>query len=209
VRQTRTKMVTKRALICGVLTLAVSVAIDLLAAFIWRGYNFNTDSAGQLTALGALTRPIVLPLVEARCLLLVAFGIGVWQLSGSNFAMRVTGALLLAGGGLWFLSGFFRNRLGETPPVFSLQVILGAAGIVFLPLAAILLGAAAFHSIGTLVLLAVLTVLGLAVQGEPHVGLQERVMGYGFLFWDAVLAVALLLSATPSAAAASSPLGQL
>lgn len=186
----------KVLLVCGIVAPLLFVGTNLLGGVLWRGYSFTHQSISDLSAIGAPTRAVVVPLFIAVDLLLAGFGLGVWGLAGQNVALRIVAGLLVAYGVVGCAAEFFPYRLGEPPKPFNAGVILTAAGVIFL-LLAILSGAAAyrnwfrFYSIGTLLVFAVLTVVGFA-QAEARVGLQERVLSFGCLLWVAMLAIVLL-----------------
>lgn len=193
-------MLPKLALICGILAPLLFVFTDVVAGTSWKGYSFVWKSISELSAIGAPTRPFAAPLFIAQSLLLVAFGLGVWGQAGQNTPLRVIAGFLV-GNGIVSLAAtsLFPMRVGVVASALSVGVILGAAGVIFL-LVAVGFGAAAFtnwfrfYSIGTLLTFAVLTIFGLVAQNPGHgrVGLQERVMSYGFLLWIGLLTVVLL-----------------
>lgn len=116
--------------------------------------------------------------------------------------MRVMGGLLLGNAAISLVVfTFFPMHLGE--PVSAIHLVLMAANVLFLQMLTIVLGAAAFrnwfrfYSIGTLLAFLALTIFGLffapqIIPGPPQSGLQERVMGYGYLLWQAILSIVLL-----------------
>jgi hypothetical protein len=190
----------KLLLLCGIVAPLLFVGTNVLGGVLWSGYNFTNQSISDLSASGAPTRAAVVPPLIAVDLLLMVFGVGVWGVASRNGALRVVAGLLVVYGVVNAAAEFFPNRLGETPRPLSPGVILTATGVISL-LVAIGFGAAAyrnwfrFYSIGTLLVFAVLTVLGL-LQARARVGVQERVLSFGSLLWVAMLAV-VLLSAEP------------
>ena len=95
----------------------------------------------------------------------------------------------------------FPMHIGE--PLSAIHLGLMAVNVIFLQMLTIVFGAVAFrnwfrhYSIGTLLAFLVLTVFGIFVApqiipGPPQSGLQERVMGYGYLLWQALLSLVLL-----------------
>lgn len=191
----------KLMLICGVLASVLFIATDLLAGMLWEGYSFTVQSISELSAIGAPTRPLVVPLNLFFNALLILFGLGVWSASRKR-AMYVTAVLLLGNAIISFVVVlFFPMHLGEA--VSAVHLILMATNVIFLQMLAIVFGAVAFrnwfrfYSIGTLLAFLALTIIGLFVapqiiSGPPRSGLQERVMAYGCLLWQAMLAIVLL-----------------
>jgi hypothetical protein len=186
----------KLLLVCGIVAPLIFAGANVVGGVLWSGYNFTNQSISDLTAIGAPTRAAVVPPFIAADLLLMLFGLGVWGSASQNGALRVVAGLLVVYGVVNSAAEFFPNRLGETPGPLSPGVILTAAGVISL-LLAIGFGAAAyrnwfrFYSIGTLLVFAALTVLGLA-QAKARVGAQERVLSFGSLLWVVMLAVVLL-----------------
>jgi len=88
-------MLRKTLLICGILSSLLYVGTDILAGTLWEGYSFISRSISELSAIGAPTRPIVVPLYLANDVLVIAFGLGVWGLAGQKRALRVTAGLLV------------------------------------------------------------------------------------------------------------------
>jgi len=81
---------------CGVLSSLVYVVADILGASSWEGYGYASQSISELSAIGAPSRSLVLPLALAYDALLLAFGLGVCASTGRARALRVTGASLIA-----------------------------------------------------------------------------------------------------------------
>ena len=194
-------------LVCGILSSLLYVGTDILAGMLWEGYNFASQSASELSAFGASTRSLVLPLELTADVLLIAFALGVWVSAGRNRALRVTAGLLAANAVTALVAvAFFPMHPGEAVSTFdnTMNVVLMGVSVLFL-LGAMVFGAAAyknwfrFYSIGTFLVFLVediLATLGapqaIAGQPGPLVGIQERTMIYGCLLWVVVLAIVLL-----------------
>ena len=193
-------------LVCGILSSLLYVGTDILAGMLLEGYHFASRSASELSAFGASTRPLVLPLELAADVLLIAFALGVW-ISAGNRALRVTAGLLAANAITALVAiAFFPMHPGEAVSTFAntMNVVLMGVSVLFL-LGAMVFGAVAyrnwfrFYSIGTFLVFFVediLATLGspqaIAGQPGPLVGIQERTMIYGCLLWVVVLAIVLL-----------------
>jgi hypothetical protein len=193
----------KILLICGILASLLFVGTDVLAGTLYAGYSFTSRSISELSAVGAPTRSLVFPLNLMYNALLIAFGLGIWG-SSRKRAMRVTAGLLLGNAVIGFIVViFFPMHLGET--VSAMHLILMAVSVLFFQMLIIVFGAVAFrnwfrfYSIGTLLAFIALTIFGLfvapqVISGPPQSGLQERVMAYGCLLWQAMLSAVLLRS---------------
>jgi len=137
--------------------------------------------------------------------LLIAFGLGIWACS-RNRAMRVMTGMLFGNAVIGSMVViFFPMYLGEA--VSAIHLAFMAVNVIFLQMLTIVLGAFAFrswfrfYSIGTLLAFLVLTIFGVfvapqIVSGPPQSGLQERVMGYGYLLWQAMLSIVLFSNKT-------------
>ncbi len=196
----------KVLLICGILYLLLYVATDVVAGMLWEGYSFADQAISELSAIGAPTRSLVIPLLSVCIVLGIAFGLGVWRSAGRNRALRVTGGLLIIIGLVGLAWTPFPQHLGEPLSSFANTTHSIFAGIqVVLTLLAIGFGAAAYrnwfrlYSIGTILTLLIAGVVAFwmaAAQGgiaaPQWFGLIERINVYGYDLWTAVLSIVLL-----------------
>ncbi len=203
-------MVRKALLICGVLSSLLYVGTDMFGAMLWESYSYTSQTVSELSAIGAPTRPLVVPFFLAYGVLVIAFGVGVWGSVGRKRAMRVVGGLLV-GYGVVCLTGPFtpmhqREVLaaGGGTLTDTLHIIGTNVDVLFI-LLIIGFGATAFgkqfrlYSIGTILVLLVFGALtgldGPRIQANlptPWVGVTERICIFGSMLWVAVLAIALL-----------------
>jgi hypothetical protein len=202
--QARTGWVQQVLLSCGILAPLLYVGVDRLAGRLVRGYDFVSQSMGELSAVGAPTRLLVVSVNALGVALMIAFGTGVWRMTGPGLLSRISASLVVgqAVAGLVMVL-FFAPRYGERPIAASTGVIVGALGVVMLVLA-IGFGAAAFGGwfrvlsiaiLAAYVLLAVLRFTLLPTdQSVSLVGVQERTMLYAFLLWVLAFAVYCLVS---------------
>ena len=199
----------KTSLICGVLASLLYAGTDLLAGMLWEGYSFTDQAVSELSAIGAPTRALVVPLYVAHDVLMIAFGFGVWGASRKR-SQRIIGGLLIGYAVVGLVGLLFPIHQRGAEVTFTDTMHSALAGVtVLLILLAMGFGAAAYgnrfriYSIGTLLTLLVLgAVLGfvsgsqVATQGvvaPPRwFGLIERIDVYGFMLWVAVLAIVLL-----------------
>jgi hypothetical protein len=176
----------------------------------YEGYSTTSQTISELAAIGSPVKPLVDPLFLAYDVLLIAFGLGIWEAAGRKRVLRFTAGLLVAVGVIgfaWPFAAMHRREVlaaGGGTLTDASHIIL-ANVTVLLILLAMGFGAAAFgkrfrfYSIGTLViLLGVGVLVGLdgprlaANLPTPWLGLTERINVYGYLLWVAVLATALL-----------------
>ena len=198
----------KVLLICGIVAPLIYVATDILAGTLYPGYSFTSQAVSELFAIGAPTSNLVVPLFTVSSLLLVPFAFGVWKSSAAavrNRALRIM-ALMIIGNAVTslILWNFFPMHMRGAEMTFTdtMHVILAINP--FVPLT-VVLGIVAFrnwfrfYSIGTILMMIVLSILGFmyvnefaAQQPTPWVGLYERISQYGTMLWVAVLAIVLL-----------------
>jgi hypothetical protein len=201
-------MTRKILLICGIVSSLLYVAMNVLVPMKWEGYSSASQMVSELSAIGAPTRPLWVPLGVTCTLLVAAFGWGVWASARQNRPLRVAGGLLVAYG-----------VIGLAWPPMHLREVLAAGGgtltdtmhIVFAMVTVLLMllamgfGAAAFgnrfrlYSIATMVILLAFGALTVPdapnIQANlptPWVGVWERINIGVFLLWVMVLATVLL-----------------
>lgn len=80
---------------CGILSSLLYVAANALGARRWRDYSLASHTVNELSAIGAPSRPVVVPLLTAHGALVIPFGLGVWKSPGRKPALRAVGALLI------------------------------------------------------------------------------------------------------------------
>jgi hypothetical membrane protein len=204
-------MTSRRALlICGLLSSALYIGIDQLAAIRHAGYHdFASQTISELGARGAPTRQLVNPLFIVYDLLTIAFGVGVWLSARGNRPLRVAAAALTAVGviglpGPWLFPMNLRGVGGD------LAHIVGTGVMVLFIVTGVGFGAFALgrrfrvYSIATLVATLVFGALtsvqakGLATgDPTPWIGISERLCIGAFLVWVGVLAISLLRTKLP------------
>lgn len=211
-------MLRKISLGCGMVSSALYVATDIVAARRYKGYHYADQEFSELTAQGAPTRPFLVALnVIPYDVLVVALGMGIWASAGTarsarqRRAARITAAALFgyaaagtAGGGLFPMAvrgtkGTLRNLLHiPATAVMSLFLLLSMG------FASTLDGTRfRYYTYGTILTVIVFGVLT-SVQGgrlaanqpTPWMGITERVNIYATMLWLAVLSIVLLRRTT-------------
>ena len=115
----------KCLLYCGIFAPIVYLGTDWLAGWILKGYSFKTQSMSDLSAVGSPVRPIVVSLTLAACLLMIAFGIGIWLTEGHQLLARIVAVLVIGNAVTGFIAtAFFPTHYGERPAFFSPGVLL-------------------------------------------------------------------------------------
>jgi hypothetical protein len=190
-----------------VLGIVSSLLYAAMLAFIplqWEGYSSAAQTVSELSAIGAPTRSLWVPLGIFWTLLYAVFGWGVWKAAGQNRRLRVAGAVMVAHG----LFGIFwppmHLRGTEATLTDALHIV---SSIVTVLLMALAIGFAAaalgkrfrLYSIATLLVFVVFgTLTGMhgpriaANLPTPWIGIWERINIGVWLLWVVVLAVALL-----------------
>jgi hypothetical protein len=193
-------------LACGVLSSLAYIAANVLGAVRWEGFSSTSQSISELSALGAPSRPVALPLLIAYSVLALAFGCGVWTAASRNRALRITAALLIGLGVVDVVALFFpmHVRGAETTLTDQMHIAVTVVNSVIIMLA-IGFGAASrgkafcLYSIATLGTMLVFGALAArdgprlaAQQPTPWLGVTERIDVGAYLLWMLVLAVVLL-----------------
>jgi hypothetical protein len=199
---------------CGVASSVLYAATDVLAGLRYDGYSFESQAVSELSAAGAATRPLVVALFTPYNALVIAFGAGVWTVSGRRRAGRLTGALLIASAAVSQTTlllfpmdqrGAAVTSRGSMHP--ALTGVMSLCIVLAMVLAARLLGRRfRVYSIATILTLLVFGGLaGLdaprleAGEPTPRLGVMERINVYAYLLWVAVFAIALLRRPGPLA----------
>ena len=203
---TSVPMTRRTLLLCGVLSPLLYALADALAGMHWKGYSFRDQTISELGAIGAPSRPLFSILLIVAYLLLLAFGVGVWQSAGRSGRIRVVGALLIALAVMALTVGQFvpmRLRGSEQGLTGTLHLVEGAVAMVMVVTA---MGFAAadldsrfrFYTIATV---AIMLVFGAwsgvdaprieAGLATPWVGVKERIFWYAYQLWFLVLALRL------------------
>jgi H+/Cl- antiporter ClcA len=118
-------MLQKILLSCGIIAPLVYFGTDLLAGKLIKGYSFSAQSMSELGAAGSPTRPLVVALTLVASVLMIAFGIGVWQAAGPAILPSIVAGLILGNAFAGLAATlFFPNRIGERPAFGTPEVLL-------------------------------------------------------------------------------------
>jgi hypothetical protein len=196
-------------LVCGILSSLFYVAANALGARRWREYSVTSQTVSELSAIGAPSRPLVIPLLTAHGALVIPFGVGVWESAARQRGLRMTGALLVGLGASDLPAPFFpmhrREALarGEGSRTDSLHIAVTSVNSLLILLAIASASTAfgrrfRFYSVATILVLVVMGGLT-ATQASrleanlptPWAGVTERISIAGYLLWQGVLATAL------------------
>jgi hypothetical protein len=198
-------MMTNRLLLfCGILSSAWYVVINVVVPLQFPGYDQMTYTVSELSAIGAPTRSIWVPLAMLYILFFAAFGWGVLSSSGDNRRLQLMGMLIL----VYSLLNVYwppMHPRGTEPTLTDTLHIVWSFVTVLLMMTIMVLGAAALgngfrvYTVATLVLH---IIFGFLTSLEapnipkdlptPWIGLWERILIGLFLVWVIVLAILLL-----------------
>ena len=189
---------------CGIISSVLYVFMNIIGAMHFEGYSSVSQTVSELSAIGAPSRALWVPLCILYSLLMAAFGWGVRQSAFRNRPLLIAGTLFIVYG----IIGLYWPPMHLRGMVFSLtdaMHIVYAIVTVLLMMLAIGFGAAAFgkyfrlYSIATLVIFFVFgTLTGMdgpriaANLPTPWVGVWERINIGAFLLWVIILATMLL-----------------
>jgi len=202
----RQSIVRRVLLVCGIVSSLLYVAYNIFGALQWEHYSFASQSVSELAAIGAPSRPLMVPMGIVYEILVTAFGVGVLISAGRNRPLLISAVMLVIYGLIGLTAPFFPMQPPGTGASFTgtMHKIMTALTVLFMFLA-IGFGTAALgkrfrvYSIVTILLLLVFGAVG-AMQAPrveaglptPWLGVVERINIGAFLLWVIVLAVALL-----------------
>lgn len=195
----------RRALLaCGVLSSFIYAAMLAIVPMGWEDYSSASQAVSELSAIGAPTRALWVPLGAVYALLVAGFGVGVWISSGARWRLRIVGGALIVQSVVDVLWPPMHLRGSVTTLTDTLHVVFAIAWLLVM-LVAIGAGAAALGTrfrLYSAATVATFIVFGAwsFVDGPriaanlptPWLGVRERINIGAALLWNCVLAVALL-----------------
>lgn len=200
----------KVLLSCGILSSLLYVAMLIFVPMQYEGYSIVNQTISELSAIGAPTRALWVPLGIVYTLLIAAFGLGIRQSANQNRRLRIAGTLLVAYGIIgigWVFAPMHRREVlaaGGGTISDTMHLVMGAVSNLFM-MVSMGFAAAAFgkrfrvYTVATILTLLAFGVLtGMngpdvnANRPTPLVGVWEMIMLGVFLLWTVVLAFILL-----------------
>jgi hypothetical protein len=191
-------------LACGMLSSLLYAAMLVLVPLRWVDYSSAAQTVSELSAIGAPTRSLWVPLGIIWTLLYAAFGWGVWQSAARKRPLRLVGAMMIAHGLIGIFWPPMHLRGTEATLTDALHVVWSVVTVLLMALAIGFAAAAMgrpfrLYSIATLATFVVFGTLTFmegprlaANLPTPWIGLWERVNIGVWLLWVVVLAVVLL-----------------
>jgi hypothetical protein len=201
-------MFRKALLLCGILSSLLYIVMNIVVPMQWSGYSLAARTVSELSAIGAPTRALWVPLGLAYTALVAAFGCGVRMSARPHSPLRIAGTIMVAYG-----------LIGLAWPPMHLREVLAAGGatltdtmhIVFAMVTVLLMllamgfGAAAFTTrfrLYSVVSAVILVGCGIATSisaprisanlPTPWIGVWERINIAVFLLWVVVLSMSIL-----------------
>ena len=212
----------KLLLLCGILAPVVYVLTVFVGGIITPGYSHISQYVSELIQTGAPQKGILDPLFALYNILVIFFGVGLFQYVREMHNERrklagTLGALTLVIEGLaGFLTLFFpQDPIGDQITTGAIHIILASVSSLTTMLSMLLLGLwfrtiPVLRGIGlySFVFLAVVFVSGgfaarTIANPSPFNGLIERVTIGGFLLWLLVIGWRLCFSDVPSMSASN------
>lgn len=203
-------MLRKVLILCGIIASLLYVAMLVIVPMQYEGYSIVNQTISELSAIGAPTRPLWVPLGIVYTLLIAAFGWGIRQSAGDNRRLLISGTLLAIYGIIgigWVFAPMHRREVlaaGGGTISDTMHLVMGAISNLFMMVSMGFAAAAfgkrfRFYTIATILTLLTFGILtGMngpdvnANRPTPLVGVWEMIMLGVFLLWTVVLAIILL-----------------
>jgi hypothetical protein len=196
--------VRKGLLLCGLISSAWYVAINVYVPLHYEGYSHAAFTVSELSAIGAPTRILWILLVLPYPLLLSAFGWGLVLAAGNSRPLRVAGWIAVAYGAFNLYWPPMHMRGAEM--TLTDRAHIAWAMVTLLLMVALMITAARalgkHFKLFTLACLALFVVFGsltfseagalAANQPTPVIGVWERMNIFIFLLWVGVLSVLMM-----------------
>jgi hypothetical protein len=199
------------ALACGIAASVLYIAMNIFIPLQWDGYSSAAQTVSELSAIGAPTRPLWVPLGLAYAVLIIVFGWGVRASASGNRRLRIAGGLLMGSGALSLFWPPMQLRGNEFALTDALHIAFSVVALILMFLE-IGYGAAALdrrfrlYSIATLVVFVVFGAMTgvdapklAANLPTPWIGVWERINIGAYMLWIIVFAAVMLRTRPPQA----------
>ena len=197
-------MIRKSLIACGILSSLYYTALNVFVPRLFDGYNVTSQTVSELSAIGAPTRSLWVPLAFFYVLLFGAFGAGVWLSSRLSRHLRTMAMLIAA----YTILNFYwppMHLRGNTPTLTDTLHIVWAMITILLMMLIMGFGARAFgrsFRLYTFASFTIFIVFGLLIGKEapgipknlptPYIGIWERINIGVFMLWIVVFSITLL-----------------
>lgn len=192
------------ALVCGIAASVLYLAMNVFVPLQWDGYSSASQTVSELSAIGAPTRRLWVPLGLLYAALIIVFGWGIRASAAGDRRLRIAGSLMLASGVTSLFWPPMHLRGGEFTLTDVLHIAFAIVALILM-LLEIGFGAAALgrrfrlYSIATVIVFVVCGALTFvdapnmaANLPTPWIGVWERINIAAYLLWVIVFAVVLL-----------------
>lgn len=195
-------------LACGLLSSLLYIMADVIASFLWKDYQYTSQTVSELFAIDAPTRTLVVVCFTFYSILICFFAAGVWLSSYGKRSLKFA-AILIAGKELIGMPAtfFFPIHLRGVEGNYSdiMHGTITAVGVFLFMFPAMIAGAIAFkgafriYSIITMILFIVFGIKAGLMQPQmsanlptPMMGIFERINIYGYFLWIIIFSIMLL-----------------
>lgn len=188
---------------CGVISSLLYIVMNAFIPLLYEGYSFRSHTVSELSAIGAPTRQIWVPLAFVYMLLFAAFGYGVLKSANGNRRLR-TLAIVIFAYCAWNFYWPPMHQRGIEPSLTDTLHIVWASVTVILMMVMMGFGAAALGTkfrVYTFVTMILLMGFGFMTSLDapkiagnlptPLLGIWERILIALFMIWVIVLAIML------------------
>lgn len=198
------QLLTRFLLVCGPASSLLYAAMNVFIPIRFAGYSHTSQVVSELSAIGAPTRDLWVPLALLYVILFAAFGWGVMRSGRDSRHLRFIGMLILS----YAVFNVYwppMHLRGEEPTLTDTLHIVWSIITVTLMIIMMVLGAASFnrnfrnYTVTTLALQVVFGFLtGLEAPNlaknlpTPMLGVWERILIGLFLLWVSVFSILLL-----------------
>jgi len=195
----------KVLLLCGILSSLLYTAMNILVPSQFQGYSSASQTVSELSAIGAPTRALWLPLGLIYTLLFTAFGFGVRISAHQNRRLFTAGTMIIIYGLISLAWPFAPMHLrgAEFTVTDAMHITLGIVTVILM-LVIMTFGLVAFNnwfrtysilSLLIFVVFGILTGIDAPRLAEnlptPWLGVWERINIGVFMLWVIVLAIIL------------------
>jgi hypothetical membrane protein len=194
---------TRRVLLVGAIASVIVYGLgDLVSGLLYDGYSYKDQWISELSAFGSPVRPLMVAAILVHGVLLIAFGMGIWQFADRK-SLHWVGLLLVVAGviGLPTHTVFAMSSRSMTAGFndtmhASLSFAFGLVVFVAVALSAVAYpGRFRLYAIATIpILVGFGAASSMAIEGieqnfTPWAGAFERINAYSYFAWLIVLAV--------------------
>jgi len=200
----------KKLLMCGILSSLFYAAMNAFIPLLFDGYSYSSHTVSELSAIGAPTRQIWVPLAFVYMILFAAFGLGVLKAAHGNRHLRTLAIIIF----VYCAWNFYWPPMHQRGTVTSLTDTLHlvwASVTVILMMLMMGFGAAALGTkfrVYTIATMIMLMAFGFITSLDapkipddlptPLLGIWERILIALFMSWVIVFSITLLRFETPS-----------